>query len=324
MKGSHRVIIEAKRVKYDFTLTRNITILTGDSASGKTVLIDYIRDYRRYGSESGVMVSCDRECRTLDNEDWEMQLKRITNSIIFIDEGNRFVTSKEFAKLALESDNYFVLATREKMPMLPYSVQEIYGFRESGKYHEAKQKYNEMYHLYGDISAQSSIEPELVITEDSNSGYDFFAKLSEQKNVNCISANGKSNIIKCLQDSEKTQGTRLIIVDGAAFGSEMKEVYEYLNTVGNVVLYAPESFEWLLLLSNTIPNANVTEILQEPENYIDSKKYASWERFFTALLIDMTKGDPVWSYSKKKISSVYVSSKVITAVKKMMKLVIWD
>lgn len=324
MKGSHRVIIEAKRVKYDFTLTRNITILTVDSASGKTVLIDYIRDYRRYGSESGVMVSCDRECRTLDNEDWEMQLKRITNSIIFIDEGNRFVTSKEFAKLALESDNYFVLATREKMPMLPYSVQEIYGFRESGKYHEAKQKYNEMYHLYGEISAQSSIEPELVITEDSNSGYDFFAKLSEQKNVNCISANGKSNIIKCLQDSEKTQGTRLIIVDGAAFGSEMKEVYEYLNTVGNVVLYAPESFEWLLLSSNTIPNANVTEILQEPENYIDSKKYASWERFFTALLIDMTKGDPVWSYSKKKISSVYVSSKVITAVKKMMKLVIWD
>lgn len=324
MKGSHRVIIEAKRVKYDFTLTRNITILTGDSASGKTVLIDYIRDYGRYGSESGVMVSCDRECRTLDNEDWEMQLKRITNSIIFIDEGNRFVTSKEFAKLALESDNYFVLATREKMPMLPYSVQEIYGFRESGKYHEAKQKYNEMYHLYGEISAQSSIEPELVITEDSNSGYDFFAKLSEQKNVNCISANGKSNIIKCLQDSEKTQGTRLIIVDGAAFGSEMKEVYEYLNTVGNVVLYAPESFEWLLLSSNTIPNANVTEILQEPENYIDSKKYASWERFFTALLIDMTKGDPVWSYSKKKISSVYVSSKVITAVKKMMKLVIWD
>ena len=324
MKGSHRVIIEAKRVKYDFTLTRNITILTGDSASGKTVLIDYIRDYRRYGSESGVMVSCDRECRTLDNEDWEMQLKRITNSIIFIDEGNRFVTSKEFAKLALESDNYFVLATREKMPMLPYSVQEIYGFRESGKYHEAKQKYNEMYHLYGEISTQSSIEPELVITEDSNSGYDFFAKLSEQKNVNCISANGKSNIIKCLQDSEKTQGTRLIIVDGAAFGSEMKEVYEYLNTVGNVVLYAPESFEWLLFSSNTIPNANVTEILQEPENYIDSKKYASWERFFTALLIDMTKGDPVWSYSKKKISSVYVSSKVIAAVKKMMKLVIWD
>ena len=27
---------------------RNITILTGDSGSGKTVLIDLIRDYRRF------------------------------------------------------------------------------------------------------------------------------------------------------------------------------------------------------------------------------------------------------------------------------------
>lgn len=48
MKGSHRVIVESKKVKYDFVLKRNITILTGDSGSGKTVLIDLIRDYNRY------------------------------------------------------------------------------------------------------------------------------------------------------------------------------------------------------------------------------------------------------------------------------------
>lgn len=324
MKGSHRIIVEAKKVKYDFTLTRNITILTGNSGSGKTVLIDYIRDYRRYGSESGVVVSCDRECRTIDNEDWERQLKGITNSIIFIDEGNRFVASKKFAELVLKSDNYFVLAVREKLPMIPYSVREIYGFRESGKYHEAKQKYNEIYHLYGEISVQDSIDPKLVITEDSNSGYDFFSKLSEQKNINCISANGKSNIMKSLQDSEKMSGTRLVIVDGAAFGSEMKDVYEYLNVMGNVVLYAPESFEWLLLSSNTIPKEKVTDILLKPEDYIDSKEYASWERFFTALLINLTKGDPVWSYSKKRLPGIYVSSKVINAVKKEMQLIVWD
>ena len=49
MKGAHRVIVETKKIKYDFVVKRNITILTGDSGSGKTVLIDYIRDYRRYG-----------------------------------------------------------------------------------------------------------------------------------------------------------------------------------------------------------------------------------------------------------------------------------
>lgn len=53
------------------------------------------------------------------------------------------------------SDNYFVLATREKLPALPYSVNEVYGFRKSGKFHDAKQKYNEIYHLYGEISSDS-------------------------------------------------------------------------------------------------------------------------------------------------------------------------
>lgn len=324
MKGSHRIIVESKKVKYDFVIKRNITILTGDSASGKTVLIDLIRDYRRYGADSGVLLSCDCECRTIDDEDWERQIGEISKSIIFFDEGNRFLTSKRFAELVQQSDNYFVLATREKLPMLPYSVNEIYGFRKSGKFHETKQKYNEIYHLYGEISEKSVIEPQLVITEGSNSGYEFFSELSKQRRINCIPSNGKSNIIKCLQENEKTDGTRLVIVDGAAFGSEMRDVSEYLNTLENVVLYAPESFEWILLSTNTIPNVNVTSILQQPENFIESKEYISWERFFTTVLIEKTRNDPVWAYSKKKLSKVYLSSKVMGAVKKIIKLIVWD
>jgi len=324
MKGSHRIIVESKKVKYDFIIKRNITILTGDSGSGKTVLIDFIREYRRYGADSGVFVSCDCECKTIDNEDWERQIEETSNSIIFIDEGNRFLTSKRFAELVQQSDNYFVLATREKLSMLPYSVNEIYGFRQSGKFHEAKKKYNEIYHLYGEISEPDRINPQFVIIEDSNSGYDFFSELSNQKNIECIPSCGKSNVIKSLQESENINGTRLVIVDGAAFGAEMRDVSEYLDTVGNVVLYAPESFEWILLSSNTIPNANVAAILQQPENYIDSKEYASWERFFTTVLTSKTQNDPVWAYSKKKLPKVYLSSKVMNAVKKITKLIEWD
>ncbi|WP_243176390.1 hypothetical protein [Blautia difficilis] len=42
MKGSHKIIVESRKVKYDFVIHRNITIITGDSGSGKTVLIDLI------------------------------------------------------------------------------------------------------------------------------------------------------------------------------------------------------------------------------------------------------------------------------------------
>lgn len=31
MKGSHRIIVESRKIKYDFTIKRNITILTGTS-----------------------------------------------------------------------------------------------------------------------------------------------------------------------------------------------------------------------------------------------------------------------------------------------------
>ena len=324
MKGSHRIIVESRKVKYDFTIKRNITILTGDSGSGKTVLIELIRDYRRYGSDSGVFVSCDRDCRTIDNEDWERQISEISDSIIFIDEGNRFLTSKRFAELVQKSDNYFVIATREKLPMLPYSVNEIYGFRKSGKFHEARQTYNEIYHLYGEISEQSVVCPRYVLTEDSNSGYEFFSSLFKQSNISCAAANGKSNIIFSLQKMDPKEGIGLVIVDGAAFGSEMRDVSEYLKEVGGIVLYAPESFEWLLLSRDLIQEIRVSQILEHPEDYIDSREYASWERFFTKLLVSRTQGDPLWAYSKKKLPDVYLSSRIINAVKKQMRLLVWE
>jgi len=323
MKGSHRIIVESRKVKYDFIIKRNITILTGDSGSGKTVLIDLIHDYRRYGADSGVQLSCDRACRTIDSEDWERELKEISDSIIFIDEGNRFLKSKKFAELVQGSDNYFVIATREKLPTLPYSINEIYGFRESGKFHNTRQTYNELYHLYGEISAETTIVPQMIITEDSNSGYQFFSELAKAQKITCISADGKSNIIQKLEENRDIKGTKLIIADGAAFGSEMRELNVYLNNIENAALYAPESFEWLLLSCNIIPNINVQNILQKPEDYIESKDFVSWERFFTALLIDKTKTSSVWSYTKKKLSKSYLSSKVINSVKKFMKLIKW-
>lgn len=104
MKCAYRVIVEIRKIKYDFYIKRIITIFTGNSGSGKTVLIDLIREYRRYGSDSGVSVSCGCSCRTLDNEDWEYQLKGTSESIIFIDEGNRFLTTKKFAELVKASE----------------------------------------------------------------------------------------------------------------------------------------------------------------------------------------------------------------------------
>ena len=71
------------------------------------------------------------------------------DSIVFIDEGNEFVRSDDFAREIQKTDNYYVIISRESLPSLPYSVDEIYGIRTSGKYGTLRQSYREFYRIYG-------------------------------------------------------------------------------------------------------------------------------------------------------------------------------
>lgn len=98
MKGTHTVVVERAKVKYTLTFKRNISFIRGNSGTGKTTLISMIRDYNDRGPESGVTLSCDVPCETLSGRRWERELSIIEDSIIFLDEGNEFIYSKDFAK----------------------------------------------------------------------------------------------------------------------------------------------------------------------------------------------------------------------------------
>ena len=52
MKGTHHVVIQNKRIHYEFDLRRNITVLRGDSAIGKTTMVEMIQEYMDQGQES--------------------------------------------------------------------------------------------------------------------------------------------------------------------------------------------------------------------------------------------------------------------------------
>ena len=134
MRGKHRIIVSTKRLKYDFELRRNLTIIRGDSATGKTTLVDMIQEYVNNPAGIPVKLICDKKCYVLEGALWKGQLAEITDSIVFIDEGNDFIKTEEFAGKIQKTDNYYVIVTRESLPTLPYSVEEIYGIRTSGKY----------------------------------------------------------------------------------------------------------------------------------------------------------------------------------------------
>lgn len=85
----------------------------------------------------------------------------------------------------------------------------------------------------------------------------------------------------------------------------------------NAALYLPESFEWMILNAGILKNSRIREILEDPSEYVESKDYFSWERFFTAVLIEQTK-DTYLAYAKRKLNPAYLSVSVKKSILEQM------
>ena len=315
MKGTIRVQVSNSHISFTLELERNITIICGDSATGKTTLIGMLRDYEENGRSSGVVVQCPKPCRVMTNADWEYRLGGIHDSIVFLDEGNAFVKSEAFARAVQRSSNYCVIITRESLYQLPYSVTSILKLKTTAK---RKKTYVRAYPLYGNLAnpVRRIENTEAIVTEDSNAGFQMFSHIAQQKGTACVSAQGKSNMFSVLNANADRRV--LVIADGAAFGAELEKIYRLMEERPNqITLYLPESFEWLILKSGILGSLTPTEILANPSAYIESSSYFSWEQYFTDLLIQLTQ-DTALHYTKSRLNPAYLQDANVTKVLQAM------
>jgi hypothetical protein len=319
MKGSYHFRVKSKKVLFEFDIKRNITVIKGESATGKTTLLHMLYEYLRVGKESGYMVSANVEyfvyLRREVGRDWKDTLYPLKNTVIFVEENNNFVFGQEFAEFVKTSGNYFVIVNRSPLKMLPYSIHEIYEIATDGKRNDIKESYHELREIYGNYPILENNRIENIVTEDSNSGYQFFKKIYDKANV--VSANGNANIVNKL--GEISNGDTLVIADGAAFGAIIENCLEYFdaNTKIRMSIWLPESFEFLILKSGIVHYGELEKILADTSDYVDSEEYCSWERFFTDLLVAITK-DTMFRYSKNILNEYYLHEK---NVKKIMEQV---
>ena len=120
MRGSYDVVVNSRRLQYKFTIRRNVTVIRGQSATGKTTLIEMISDFNENGIDNGVTISCARDCVVLHGRNWQRDILTLENNIVFIDEGHNFVLSQDFAKAVRNSSNYYVIVTGERLENIPY------------------------------------------------------------------------------------------------------------------------------------------------------------------------------------------------------------
>ncbi len=195
MRGTHAVRVSNRRLDYRFEVRRNITIVRGDSGTGKTTLYEMIADYTRLGQSSGVQVACDKKCVALVDMDWVAQLEHTRDSIVFLDEGAAYIKTTEFASVVRETDNYYVIITREALYALPYSVDEVYHIKSSGRYHHLERVYHsDERHVYGTAREDGDSNYSTVLTEDSNSGFQFMERRFSGSGVACRAAGGNASI----------------------------------------------------------------------------------------------------------------------------------
>ena len=139
-------------------------------------------------------------------------MKTIKNSIVFIDEGVKFVFSEDFAKAITESDNYYVLFNREKLPQLPYSVDEIYQIKTTGKKNHTfiRMFDSTKNHIYTQKSINKKFIYDTVVVEDSKSGYEFYCAYFDRTKIVCKSSGSKSKLNKWVKDYTDANPEKII------------------------------------------------------------------------------------------------------------------
>ena len=72
MTGKYDIILYNNKVHYYFTIKRNITILRGDSATGKSEFIRLLTSYNSSPTSSGISLLSEKKCYILTEGNWRL------------------------------------------------------------------------------------------------------------------------------------------------------------------------------------------------------------------------------------------------------------
>lgn len=331
LKGTYDILIKDKKTEFRFTIKRKYTLLIGDSATGKSKLYKMLESPETFievssleGQGVGIFPLASRR------DVYTRMLPCSEPTIFVIDEGVQGYLDIEFKDLMHDSNAYFIIISRKKLvytredsngvhkESLPLSINEIYRISTQVRSHSIMSEYysNTFTNVYKTISSGFNIET--ILTEDSGSGFAIYSHCFPE--ADAYTAHGNANLIAKLRDIDKLRrvnGIIAIFLDGSVYGVYIQElIFTMRNCSNSVVVYAPESLEWVLL--NVIPKIEFSfpfneDVLINSQNYCDNDAFSalvspytgfkhsfeSWEQLYTAYLTYlMSKTDSPYSKSK--------------------------
>lgn len=120
-------------VSYEIEILDKYTLIIGDSGTGKTYFTDLVNALK----DDVVMLQSPLRVHLIPAEAEPSVLQKYHGSILVMDEYCELLRHPKIGELVKQSDNYFVIISRQNFSWLPVSVDSTYVLSNSGKYHKA-------------------------------------------------------------------------------------------------------------------------------------------------------------------------------------------
>lgn len=220
--------IYTKKLYYEIELNGKYTILCGDSGRRKSVLYSRILD-RNAGdrsvhvemlSDGGIWKTSTVSFFAVAANDARLEYHKEPDGAVFVvDENASVFQQNDAGTIFKESPHQFLLITRKNLDYLPVSVENIFHLRNEGKKHFFERMYSIKYTRVFGLQ-------DIVITEDSGSGYKIFKEFFD--NLQIQSAYSKTNIVNEIRNLPASIKNVLVVYDAAAFGMQIKKFNEFV------------------------------------------------------------------------------------------------
>lgn len=242
------ITFKTELVEYRLRIASKVTILRGNSASGKTALKEFVCDAKSAEEQPCPVI----EYVTVPGVDPIALLSTYQKgSVVFLDEDavSEMVEEKTL-NAAWHLPLYYVLITRLPLDDIQFGLSDVYQL----KTEKGVTTVIPMYPKFDKLP-----EADLYISEDSGSGNEYWSAYLHTAEP----MGGNRGWYNC--------GDGCLIMDGAALGTEIDKILD-----AGRQLFAPQSFEYLLLRHySSLTNEDFVRLL--------SADHLTYERLFEVL-----------------------------------------